>query len=167
MADKCTYSLAWIGPCGKDCHGRFCKKHSAERCVSCGDQATGECPSTGSLVCGAPLCNNCAHDASGHRRVVLTQNHVYTSTDTHQVEFRGKGGIYGSSAMVVPKDEPDHQPAFMAIAPDDLAELQRKAALWDAYEDKRRESLSDCDRWVEDTEQLLSKLKQLRKEIEK
>jgi hypothetical protein len=69
--------------------------------------------------------------------------------------------------MVVPKDEPDHQPAFMAIAPDDLAELQRKAALWDAYEDKRRESLSDCDRWVEDTEQLLSKLKQLRKEIEK
>jgi hypothetical protein len=33
--------------------------------------------------------------------------------------------------MVVPKYEPDHQPAFMAIAPDDLAELQRKAALLD------------------------------------
>jgi len=28
------------------------------------------------------------------------------------------------------KDEPDHQPAFMVIAPDDLAELQRKAAAY-------------------------------------
>jgi len=30
------------------------------------------------------------------------------------------------------RDEPDHQPAFMVIAPDDLAELQRKAAAYDS-----------------------------------
>src|SRR5690606_5294649 len=28
---------------------------------SCGEQATHECSETGSLVCGAPLCNDCEH----------------------------------------------------------------------------------------------------------
>jgi len=130
MDDKCTYLLAWIGPCGKDCNGRFCENHSATRCVCCGDQATGECCETSGFVCGAPLCDNCTHGPIGHRRKAIVPEPVYTSTDTHQVEFGGNGGIYGSSAMVVPKDEPDHEPAFMVISPDDLAELNRKATAY-------------------------------------
>lgn len=59
---------------------------------------------------------------------------VYTNSDTHQVEFRGKGGIYGSSAMVLPIDlsNPETLPdvTYIPVAPDDHAELIRKAAAY-------------------------------------
>lgn len=56
---NCKYVLAWIGKCGAECDGDFCKKHQGIKCSSCGGQATGECEDAGSLVCGSPLCDDC------------------------------------------------------------------------------------------------------------
>lgn len=62
---------------------------------------------------------------------------VYTTTDTHKVAFRGKGGIYGSSAMVLPIDIPNPETladvTYIPVAPDDHAELIRKAAAYDDF----------------------------------
>lgn len=60
--NKCTFSLAWIGPC-KEAAGnhQFCQKHKDKKCSSCGEQATHECSETMGLVCGSYLCDNCEH----------------------------------------------------------------------------------------------------------
>lgn len=60
---ECGFFIAWVGKCKStdlDVNGK-CKKHSGIKCVVCGNQATKECDSTGALVCGAPLCDNCKH----------------------------------------------------------------------------------------------------------
>jgi hypothetical protein len=56
----CYFDKAWIGRCKKP-GAPFCDEHSNLKCVSCGAQATHECPETGGLVCGFPLCDGCEH----------------------------------------------------------------------------------------------------------
>ena len=70
---KCLYFLAWIGYCKKDCDSevKYCGEHIVVKCRECGEQATHECPSASSLVCGVPLCRKTrcrkAHDIKfGH-----------------------------------------------------------------------------------------------------
>lgn len=57
---KCRYINPWAGPCGVKCSDgqEFCSEHLNEKC-RCGKQATHGCDNAGSLVCGAPLCDNC------------------------------------------------------------------------------------------------------------
>lgn len=57
----CTYILAWIGPCGKLGKDGRCKEHASTKCIACKCPATHQCPETLSLVCGAPLCDDCTH----------------------------------------------------------------------------------------------------------
>jgi hypothetical protein len=58
----CRFDKAWVGKCGKEAdESGFCEEHKGIKCVSCGAQATRECPETIGLVCGAPLCDDCEH----------------------------------------------------------------------------------------------------------
>lgn len=68
----CGFDIAWIGPCKNltPCH------HDSIKCVSCGEKATRECPSAGSLVCGAPLCDKCVHVKGGHAKNNKTALHA-------------------------------------------------------------------------------------------
>lgn len=73
VGSACTYSRAWIGPCGKPGERGRCPDHASVVCSCCGASATGECPQTGGLVCGYPLCDDCEHDPKpgwhcAHRR---------------------------------------------------------------------------------------------------
>lgn len=62
MENKCRYAEAWRGNCKEPAdESGFCEKHKGIKCVSCGAQATHDCPETGQLVCGAPLCDDCEH----------------------------------------------------------------------------------------------------------
>jgi len=62
MENKCRYAEAWRGNCKEAAdESGFCEKHKGIKCVSCGAQATHDCPETGQLVCGAPLCDDCEH----------------------------------------------------------------------------------------------------------
>ena len=58
----CCFDLAWIGKCKNvaDDSG-YCEEHKGIMCCSCGEKATRECEETMSLLCGAPLCDNCEH----------------------------------------------------------------------------------------------------------
>jgi hypothetical protein len=58
----CRFDKAWIGKCEKEAdESGFCEEHKGIKCVSCGVQATRDCPETMGLVCGAPLCDDCEH----------------------------------------------------------------------------------------------------------
>jgi hypothetical protein len=59
----CGFSEAWVGSCKEpvDSEDGQCEKHAGKICVSCGAKATQSCDSTGSFVCGEPLCNDCEH----------------------------------------------------------------------------------------------------------
>ena len=60
--NKCRFELAWVGKCSKVAdNSGFCQEHKDIKCVSCGSQATRECPETMGLVCGVPLCDDCEH----------------------------------------------------------------------------------------------------------
>ena len=62
----CRFIIAWVGPCGAPITDRgMCKKHAPLKCAGCEEPATQECPSASSLVCGAPICDQCQHGASG------------------------------------------------------------------------------------------------------
>jgi len=62
MENKCRFDKAWVGKCDKPAdESGFCEEHKGVKCVSCGAQATHECPETGQFVCGAPLCDDCEH----------------------------------------------------------------------------------------------------------
>lgn len=68
MSAKCTFVKAWIGACNAPTtEGSQCEHHSSLVCVSCGADATHECPETLGLVCGAPLCPNCKHVPDGYK----------------------------------------------------------------------------------------------------
>lgn len=64
---RCTFEVSWVGRCNnisvpEDALLR-CSKHAID-CCSCGKPATHDCDHTGiQFVCGAPLCDNCAHNA--------------------------------------------------------------------------------------------------------
>jgi hypothetical protein len=60
---KCRFVKEWVGTCTEDVieGSDYCEEHSKLKCVSCGAQATQGCSETGSMVCGAPLCNECDH----------------------------------------------------------------------------------------------------------
>ena len=75
---QCIFEIAWIGQCKEPAlpNDKVCDKHKNERwpyktsnyalryrCY-CGEQAVRECPSAGSLVCGAPLCEK--HKCKAH-----------------------------------------------------------------------------------------------------
>lgn len=89
---KCIWDMAWIGFCGENPHrgyGRqgpagngivvsgtdYCKMHTVP-CIGkhggCTNVATYECDVAGSLVCGAPLCNECtqSHTDRHYRRMI-------------------------------------------------------------------------------------------------
>ena len=60
--EGCKFQIAWRGQCCKPIHENgMCEEHAKVKCVSCGAQATHQCPETGQLVCGAPLCDDCEH----------------------------------------------------------------------------------------------------------
>jgi hypothetical protein len=66
---KCIFELAWVGQCENDAvENDYCEEHKDIVCVSCGKKATKQCPETGQLVCGAPLCDDCSHTTTpeGH-----------------------------------------------------------------------------------------------------
>lgn len=72
---ECKYNLAWIGFCKETAdESGFCEKHKGIKCVGCGEQSTRECPETMSLVCGAPICDNC-HHTYGEKRHDKKNNH--------------------------------------------------------------------------------------------
>ncbi len=58
---QCIFHEAWIGPCKKPAvkGSYYCKEHHGKKCARCGKQATHECSTAGSLVCGTPLCSDC------------------------------------------------------------------------------------------------------------
>lgn len=57
---KCKYDRGWAGSCeSKAGPSGFCSDHKDVKCKVCGKQATCECPVASSLVCGAPLCDDC------------------------------------------------------------------------------------------------------------
>ena len=58
---KCSFVLAWRGPCGSDLP---CRDHADVLCDSCGQPATHECEETFGFVCGVPLCDECEHKIS-------------------------------------------------------------------------------------------------------
>ena len=69
---KCKYNRGWAGPCdGKAGPSGFCPDHKDVKCKACGKQATCECPIASSLVCGAPLCDDCGPTCPRHT------NHVH------------------------------------------------------------------------------------------
>jgi len=65
-ANECRYDEPWQGECGKPTvsGSDFCEEHHGRLCRVCKDQATRGCPHAGSLVCGAPLCDD--HNHSHH-----------------------------------------------------------------------------------------------------
>lgn len=67
--NKCQFDLSWIGLCGKPTinNSNYCAEHSDKKCSVCGDQATHDCPTASSLMCGAPLCSKCRHGCMGNK----------------------------------------------------------------------------------------------------
>ena len=66
---QCIFGKAWIGKCTMEAdESGYCEEHENVKCCSCGEKATHECDETGSLVCGAPLCDECTHNThpEGH-----------------------------------------------------------------------------------------------------
>lgn len=58
--DKCSFDMAWRGPCGEPASLRNrCPAHAEVVCAACKSPATRECDYTGQFVCGTPLCDNC------------------------------------------------------------------------------------------------------------
>lgn len=72
MMNKCKFSEAWRGACGKETEEgkEYCKEHyldplnpetdslfSKNQCRVCKEQATHECAETFQFVCGVPLCD--------------------------------------------------------------------------------------------------------------
>lgn len=59
----CWFDECWVGFCGKrPVPGlEFCERHAPQRCWKCGAQATQNCGSAGSLVCGVPECGEHPH----------------------------------------------------------------------------------------------------------
>lgn len=76
---KCTFSLAWIGPCGK----HDCKDHSNLVCSCCGAPATRQCEETFGMVCGSPLCNDCEHELTEDGVNVANTSHVKKGEQKH------------------------------------------------------------------------------------
>lgn len=76
--DRCNFVAAFRGRCPNDavCDG-LCKEHMNNTCVSCGELATHDCPETFQFVCGAPLCDGCAHTGPGsvhsHDKIINDQ----------------------------------------------------------------------------------------------
>jgi hypothetical protein len=64
IMSKCKFDRGWIGKCNNEVvkGTDYCSEHLDINCVSCGKQATHDCPETFQFVCGAPLCDNCIHD---------------------------------------------------------------------------------------------------------
>ncbi len=58
---KCKFDIAWYGQCPTDTEKEFCEKHLGVKCFNCQAQATTECDSAGSLVCGMPRCEDHDH----------------------------------------------------------------------------------------------------------
>src|SRR5208283_2613522 len=54
----CGFDMAWVGKCKNDSP---CSEHAGKVCASCGEPASRQCDETGQFVCGAPLCDKCAH----------------------------------------------------------------------------------------------------------
>lgn len=57
----CKFEIAWQGRCNKPSTNGWCSEHERLKCTSCGAKATRSCERTGSLVCGASLCDTCQH----------------------------------------------------------------------------------------------------------
>lgn len=68
----CKFDNSWAGKCGKPSDNGWCSKHESLKCVSCGEKAVKSCDSTGSLVCGAPLCGSCTHAPHGGGHVATS-----------------------------------------------------------------------------------------------
>lgn len=62
MTYFCNYDMPWQGRCKNpvDNFSQNCDEHD-HKCVGCGATATRGCPEASSLVCGAPLCDDCHH----------------------------------------------------------------------------------------------------------
>jgi len=61
---QCLFKITWAGRCKDNAidESGYCIKHKDLLCASCGQKATHDCGATsGGLICGAPLCNDCEH----------------------------------------------------------------------------------------------------------
>ena len=99
MLSRCTFNIAWIGPCGCECIERDrCSEHADLKCVSCGEPATRSCNAThGPCLCSAPLCSNCEHELApngtneGNRHVRKgTQKYKVWIEQTEQEQLQGE-----------------------------------------------------------------------------
>jgi hypothetical protein len=57
---KCNFNEPWIGRCKNE---KPCPKHDTKYCWYCGYPATSGCSIAGSLVCGAPQCDEHKHSS--------------------------------------------------------------------------------------------------------
>lgn len=78
---KCKFAKAWVGKCGKETDHEFCDEHENLKCVSCGKQATHECPVGSSVMCGDPLCDTCKHETWN------IENFAYGQDGHHGVKY--------------------------------------------------------------------------------
>lgn len=64
MSDNrgCKFNLVGV-QCGHEFINAdgWCEEHAAEKCVSCGAHAIGQCTHEDQFVCGYPLCGDCHH----------------------------------------------------------------------------------------------------------
>lgn len=61
---KCNYDKPWQGTCQTPVNSPLerCDEHKDRVCCSCGAPATRDCSMASSMVCGAPLCDDCIHN---------------------------------------------------------------------------------------------------------
>jgi len=60
---KCNYDVPYQGQCQNPVDSPLdrCDEHKGRVCCSCGAPATRDCSMASSMVCGAPLCDDCEH----------------------------------------------------------------------------------------------------------
>ncbi len=95
MLPKCTFSLAWRGPCGEPViDGRACVKHALLKCESCGAPATHECDETFQFVCGALLCSECEHEIAENGTNGGKMKHCRKDAQKHKPWYESTPSIY-------------------------------------------------------------------------
>ena len=78
---ECKFENAWVGRCKNIAilNQEYCAEHFGLQCCSCGAQATHSCDETFSLVCGAPLCDDCEHEIAEDGTNGATMKHCKKS----------------------------------------------------------------------------------------
>lgn len=86
----CEFERAWVGKCNKPTDNGWCDEHEKLKCASCGQKATRSCNQAVSLVCGAPLCNDCAHSPRGTGPSHITKKKAHEFYEEEKAEEEAK-----------------------------------------------------------------------------